>query len=333
MTRKALSFIVPFHNESTTLEELTKQITAAAAGAGADHEIIFVDDGSTDDGLSVIRGLAKRDPRIKALSFQRNFGQTAALSAGIHASSKEILIALDADLQNDPADVSRLLQKLDEGYDVVSGWRKDRKDSFIRRLPSQCANALISRVTGVRLHDYGCSLKAYRREYLADVPLYGEMHRFIPVFAAWYGARVTEIPVNHRPRIHGRSHYAVIGRSLRVLFDLITVKFLHTYVARPMHFFGSIATVLMSLGCLSGLLAVVLRITGIRAFVDTPLPLATVFFITIGVVSLLMGLIAELLIRIYFEQHGGHAYRVYATINLDDPNIKRDAAGAGSRAS
>ena len=308
-----LSFVVPVHNEAPSLRELHRAIVDVCMKNAYDYELILVDDGSEDDGFRVMEELAALDRHLRVIQFRRNFGQTAALCAGIDASTYPYIITLDADLQNDPQDVPLLLSTLDKGYDVVSGWRKNRKDNWLRRLPSRIANALISRVTGVRLSDYGCTLKVYRREYLHDVPLYGEMHRFIPVLAAWRGARVTEIAVHHAPRRYGRSHYG-IGRTSRVILDLLTVKFLHTYVSRPMHFFGGSGMWLMGGGILAGLLAFILKIAGIRDFVSTPLPLASVFLLTVGVQCLLMGLLAELLIRVYFEQPGKHPYHIHRDI-------------------
>ncbi len=286
---------------------------------GYTYEMIFVDDGSDDGSFAEIKTIAARDAKVRAIRFQRNFGQTAAMSAGIHESRYDVIVTLDADLQNDPDDVPMLLQKLDEGFDIVSGWRRDRHDSWAKRFVSRRANSLISWLTGVHLNDYGCSLKAYRREYVQLIPLYGEMHRFIPVFAAWYGARVTEMPVRHHLRAHGKSHYGICGRTLRVLLDLITVKFLHSYITRPMHFFGAIGVILMSIGMVSGTASIVLKIMKLRDFVDTPLPLLGVFLVTVGMLSLLLGLQAELLIRIYFEQPGRKSYSVKETIGIGTP--------------
>ena len=315
-TGPALSFVVPVHNEEESLRELHRVITENAQKERYEYEIVYVDDGSGDRSFEILKELATTDTHVRAVRLRRNYGQTAALNAGIHESKEPVIITLDADLQNDPADVPRLLAKLNEGFDVVSGWRKDRQDNWLRRFPSKIANALISRVTGVRLSDYGCTLKAYRREFLEDIPLYGEMHRFIPVLAAWYGAKVTEIPVTHHARKYGKSHYG-IRRTGKVTLDLLTVKFLHTYIARPMHFFGGIGIWLMGLGSVAGIAAVILKIIDVRDFVDTPLLLLSVFLLIIGILFLLMGLLAELLIRIYFGQSGRSSYRVRNVVGGD----------------
>lgn len=308
-----LSFVIPLHNEKNTLQELASSVASVCLLNGYAYEIVFVDDGSDDGSFAVIEGLASQNPCIRAIQFRRNFGQAAAMNAGIEASCAPVIIALDADLQNDPADTPALLAKLDEGYDVVSGWRRDRKDNWLRRWPSYLANALISRITGVRLSDYGCTLKAYRSEFLEDVVLYGEMHRFIPVFAAWQGARVAEIPVHHAPRKYGRSHYG-IRRTGKVILDLLTVKFLHTYISRPMHFFGAIGFLLMLGGLLAGLVAIYLKLADIRAFVDTPLPLLSALLLIVGIQFMLMGLIAELLIRVYFSHRDRQSYAIRRSI-------------------
>ena len=311
-----LSFVVPVHNEEQTLRELAAGIAAVCAAHGYDYELIFVDDGSEDKSFAVLEELARVNARIKVIQLSRNFGQTAALSAGIHASMFPLIVTLDADLQNDPADVPAMLARMNEGFDVVSGWRQTRRDIWTKKISSQLANTLISRLTNVRLSDYGCTLKIYKREYLEGAPLYGDMHRFIPVLAAWHGAKVTEIPVTHRPRVHGRSHYGIFGRTGRVLLDLITVKFLHSYIARPMHFFGAFGIFFMGLGVVSALVAILLRVLEIRDFVATPLPLFAAFTFLIGVQALLMGLLGELLIRIYFDQPGRKSYAVRRTIGI-----------------
>lgn len=317
LSRTFLSFVLPVHNEAQGLRELSAVIAEVCRSEGYRYEVIFVDDGSDDGSFDVIAEIAARDERVCAIQLSRNFGQTAALSAGIDASTAPLVIMLDADLQNDPRDVPILLQKLEEGFDVVSGWRRDRRDQWCRRLPSTLANSLISAVTGVRLHDYGCTLKVYRREYLEGASLYGDMHRFIPVLAAWQGARVAEVPVRHHPRRYGRSHYG-IRRTGKVLLDLLTVKFLHTYIARPMHFFGGVALWLLMGGVFSGGAAVLLKITGVRDFVATPLPLLAIFLFIVGVQFLLMGLLGELLIRIYFERTGHLPYRVRRAVRASN---------------
>lgn len=309
-TSPSLSFVLPVHNESACLRELHHSITDVCRSHAYIHEIIFVDDGSSDDSFAILQDIARQDSSVRLIRFTRNYGQTAALNAGIHASRAPSIVTLDADLQNDPRDVPRLMKKIDEGYDVVSGWRKHRRDSWIRTLPSKAANILISWITGVRLSDYGCTLKVYRREFIHDVPLYGDMHRFMPVLAAWHGARVTELAVEHRPRRTGRSHYG-LGRTGRVILDLLTVKFLHTYISRPMHFFGGVGIWFILFGMLSGSLAVLLKVLAVRTLVDTPLPLLSVFLGILGTQCVLLGLLGELLIRIYFDRINRTAYHVH----------------------
>ncbi len=247
--------------------------------------------------------------RVKVIRFRRNYGQTAALSAGIDHARGEIIIPMDGDLQNDPADIGRLLQKLDEGYDVVSGWRVDRKDPLHRRVPSILANRLISRLSGVHLHDYGCSLKAYRSSALEDVRLYGEMHRFVPIYASWSGARVTEIPVTHHPRTRGRSNYGM-ERTIKVVLDLIVVKFLASYATKPIYVFGGFGVLsLLAAVAVFGLM-VYLKLAGIRDFVATPLPLVVVMLGLVAFLSILLGLVAELTVRTYYESQGKRTYTI-----------------------
>src|SRR2546426_11695840 len=232
-----ISVFLPVLNEEPNLRPLHEKLNQALAQLGRSAEIIYVDDGSSDGSLNVLREIAAQDPRVRVIALRRNYGQTPAMAAGIHAARGRVLIPMDADMQNDPADIARLLDKLDEGYDVVSGWRKDRKDPLItRKIPSQIANSLISRIGGVPLHDYGCSLKAYRRESLADVQLYGEMHRFIPIYASWSGARVAEIPVEHHARTMGKSKYG-LSRTIKVVFDLMNIKFMASYQNKPFYIF------------------------------------------------------------------------------------------------
>lgn len=280
-------------------------------------EIVFVNDGSADESLARLKEQAERNPRIKIVNLRRNFGQTAALMAAINHASGEVIIPMDSDLQNDPADIPRLLEKLDEGYDVVSGWRKDRKDaSFSRVLPSRIANALISWISGVALHDYGCTLKAYRRDVLGNVRLYGEMHRFIPIYASWMGARVTEIEVNHHPRTHGTSKYG-LERIFKVFLDLLVVKFLDNHLTKPIYVFGGFALVALALSFLSGAYALYLKIFEGVSFILTPLPLLVVMTFLAGITSILMGVIAEILVRTYFESQGADVYSVRETINFE----------------
>ena len=311
-----ISVFLPVYNEEENLKLMHEKVSAAMAQLGRSYEVIYVDDGSTDQSYEVLQAIAAEDPRAKVVRFRRNYGQTAAMAAGIQAARGEILIPMDADLQNDPADIQALLAKLDEGYDVVSGWRKHRQDASLRVLPSQVANRLISRISGVHLHDYGCSLKAYRREVLKDVKLYGEMHRFIPIYASWAGAKVTEIPVTHHPRVFGQSKYG-FNRILKVMLDLITVKFMSSYATKPIYLFGGAGFFSMFLSFLAGAYALFLKLTGKADFVQTPMPLLTVTLLILGVQMILMGLLAEILIRTYHESQGKLTYTVRNTLNLE----------------
>jgi dolichol-phosphate mannosyltransferase len=291
-------------------------LNAALTALGRTAEIIYVDDGSTDGSLNVLRELAQRDSRVRVVALRRNYGQTAAMSAGIDAASGDVLIPMDADLQNDPIDIARLLAKLDEGYDVVSGWRKNRQDKAItRRFPSMIANRLISWIGGVPLHDYGCSLKAYRRESLQDVRLYGEMHRFIPIYASWAGARVAEIPVQHHARTMGASKYG-LSRTLKVVFDLMTIKFMASYHTKPIYIFGTFGLLAIGLSLLAGIWAAVLKLWYGVSFILTPLPVITVVMLAIGVQFLLMGLLAEMLVRTYHESQAKPIYAVKERFGL-----------------
>ena len=254
-----VSVFLPVFNEEANIEPLNLKLTDSLQQLGRTYEIIYVDDGSTDHTLNRLRAAAARDSRVRVIALRRNYGQTAAMSAGIDHARGQILIPMDADLQNDPSDIVRLIEKLDEGYDVVSGWRKDRKDKWLtRRLPSAVANRLISRLSGVPLHDYGCSLKAYRRHVLAEVKLYGEMHRFIPIYAGWAGARVTEIPVSHHARNAGESKYG-LSRTIKVFFDLITIKFMSSYLTKPLYVFGAAGLLCLVAAFLSAAFALYYR--------------------------------------------------------------------------
>jgi glycosyltransferase involved in cell wall biosynthesis len=306
--RPRISVVVPVYNEELNIDELYQRL--ASVLAGPDVEFLFVDDGSTDGTHGRLRALAAGDYRVRLLRFRRNFGQTAAISAGIDHSTGEIIIPMDGDLQNDPTDIPRLLARLDEGYDVVSGWRRDRKDPFHRVLPSMVANRLISWISGVRLHDYGCSLKAYRRSVLKDVRLYGEMHRFIPIYATWHGARVAELPVTHHPRTRGRSHYG-IERTLKVVLDLIVVKFLSSYATKPIYVFGGFGAVSFMLSIAAFMWMLYYKVTGQKSFVETPLPMVVVMFLLVACLSVLLGLVAELTVRTYYESQGKRTYALW----------------------
>ena len=287
-----------------------KRLTSVLTRIDKDYEVIFIDDGSSDKTLSFLRPICKEDPRIKFISFSRNFGQTSALSAGIDFSKGDIIIPMDGDLQNDPEDIPSLLQKMEEGYDVVSGWRQDRKDPFLRRrLPSVIANKIISFIGGVQLHDYGCTLKAYRRDILKNIRLYGEMHRFIPIYAKWVGARVSEIPVRHFERKFGLSKYGV-NRVFKVILDLMVVKFLLSYSQKPIYIFGGMGFLMILGAILSGGYAVYLKLFRGVSFILTPMPLLSIFLLVLGFISILMGFLAEILIRTYYESQGKPTYQI-----------------------
>jgi glycosyltransferase involved in cell wall biosynthesis len=322
MMKPRISIILPVYNEVENLERLHEKITDVMSGPG--FEVIYVDDGSTDGSLELLERFAANDRRVRVISFRRNYGQTAAMAAGIDSSSGEVLIQMDADLQNDPLDIERLLSKLDEGYDVVSGWRKDRQDAFFTRiLPSRIANWLISVISGVRLHDYGCTLKAYRREVLKDVNLYGEMHRFIPIYANWAGGRVAEIAVAHHPRAGGKSKYG-LSRTAKVVFDLITIKFLANYLTKPLYIFGWTGMLVFALSFLSGLTAVSMKYLSWphhADFIQTPLPVLAMILLVLGIQLFLLGLIAELLVRTYHESQGKQIYQVKMKINFPEDAI------------
>jgi len=312
-----LSLTIPVLNEEANVSPLYERIVAALEPLGQPFEAIFVDDGSRDGTASELARLAARDTRVKVVSFKRNFGQTAAMMAGIHFASGDIIVPMDGDLQNDPADIAKLLAKLDEGYDVVSGWRHDRQDDAIRRnLPSRIANRLISWISGVKLHDYGCSLKAYRRDVLKDVRLYGEMHRFIPIYASWQGGRVAEVPVTHHPRVHGQSKYGA-DRVVKVVLDLIVIQFLARYSNRPIYVFGTFGFGCVAVAFLAGLWAVYLKYFENTTFIQTPLPQLVVLLTVTGGMSVLMGLLAEIIMRTYYESQGKDVYLVKSTANLE----------------
>jgi len=315
-----LSLFLPVLDEEENLRPMHAKIAAALDTLGRTAEVIYVDDGSTDTSLKILKEIAAGDARVRVISLRRNYGQTAAMSAGIDAAEGAILIPMDADLQNDPADIRRLLEKLDEGYDVVSGWRKNRQDKLVsRKIPSQIANRIISWIGGVPLHDYGCSLKAYRRDVIQDVKLYGEMHRFIPIYAAWAGARVTEIPVDHHARTMGNSKYG-ISRTIKVIFDLMTIKFMASYQTKPIYVFGMFGTIALVVSLVAGIWAVLLKIIYGTSFILTPLPVITVVMLAISVQFFLMGLLAELLVRTYHESQDKAIYAVRERIGFNNSN-------------
>ncbi len=316
--RPELSVFLPVFNEEENIDLLDAKLKESLEQLARTYEIIYVDDGSTDKSLARLRDIALRDQRVRVVALRRNFGQTAAMSAGIDHARGKILIPMDADLQNDPVDIARLLEKLDEGYDVVSGWRKDRKDKMItRRIPSMFANRLISVISGVHLHDYGCSLKAYRRDVLSDVKLYGEMHRFIPVYAKWAGARVTEIPVTHHARHAGKSKYG-LSRTGKVVFDLITIKFMASYWTKPLYLFGTAGLLCLLISFLS--LAGALYYRFVLDVHLNRMPLATLAMVmfAMGIQFIFMGLIAEMVVRTYHESQDKPTYLVREKINIED---------------
>jgi glycosyltransferase involved in cell wall biosynthesis len=312
-----ISITIPVYNEEQNLPLLYERLGAALAGINRPWEVILVNDGSRDGSAAVLDAFAARDARVKVIHLRRNFGQTAAMMAGVDHARGDIVISMDADLQNDPADIPRLIGKLDEGYDVVSGWRQDRKDHAIRRnLLSRVANRMISVISGVHLHDYGCSLKAYRKDVIKGVRLYGEMHRFVPIYASWFGARIIELPVAHHARRHGASNYGV-ERVFKVLLDLVVVKFLAQYSQKPMYVFGAAGIASFLISGLSGLWALFLKYVEGVSFISTPLPLLVVMTFLTGLMCMLMGLLAELIMRIYFESQHKATYLVRETRNLE----------------
>ena len=311
-----LSVVVPVYNEYENIPLLCKAVTEALSDLDKDWELILVNDGSKDNSMDALREAAAKDPKhVRVIGLRRNFGQTAAIAAGVDHTTGEIIVLMDADLQNDPSDIPAMLAKLDEGYDLVSGWRKDRQDPFLRSFISRIANRIICKVTGVNLHDYGCTLKAYRREVITGFRLYGEMHRFIPAFANTFGARIVEMPVKHHPRVLGKSKYG-FERIIKVILDLITVKFLSSYADKPIYLFGG-----AGLG-LSGISFLVLLFLGIRrifwgvSVMASPLFMLAIMVFIMGFLSILMGLIAELLVRTYHESQGKTVYHIREMINF-----------------
>jgi glycosyltransferase involved in cell wall biosynthesis len=312
-----LSIVVPVHDEEDNVAPLYEQLSTALKALGRSYEIIIVDDGSRDDTYQRLARLADGDEAFRLIQLRRNFGQTAAMAAGFDHAVGKVVIPMDGDLQNDPTDIPRLLEKLDEGYDVVSGWRKERQDGAMRRLPSRIANWLIGRVTGVRLHDYGCTLKAYRADVIAETRLYGEMHRFLPALAAQTGARIAEIPVRHHPRVSGRSKYG-LRRTFKVLLDLLTVKFLSVWSTKPSYVFGGSGVLLCLLGSLFVLWTAYERIVNGIYVHRQPSLLVGVFLFTIGFNLLLLGLLAELIVRTYHESQAKPTYLIRELRNFDE---------------
>lgn len=320
-----LSVVIPIKDERDNLKPLHERLRQAIDPLGPGSEMIFVDDGSTDGSFEVLTGLARTDPRVKVVRLRRNFGQTAALQAGIDWSTGKVIVTMDGDLQNDPADIPLLVEHLNQGYDAVFGQRAKRQDSFlIRKLPSRAANWLIRKVTGSPIMDMGCTMRAMRRELAEELSLYGEMHRFVPVLAQHYGARIIQVPVKHHPRTAGKTKYT-LTRSVRVVLDLITVKFLHSYLTRPMHVMGLAGLVSMGLGLLSLAVIVFIKLYFGTSMIRSPLLLLTVMLEMVGIQFISMGLLGEVMTRTYFESQGKRSYGVRDTINLEEPAKRRAA--------
>ncbi len=313
-----ISVILPVFNEQENIEMQYRLLIESLDAYGSPYEIVFIDDGSIDRSTELLHDIADNDNRTKLIEFRRNFGQTAAMHAGIDYASGEIIIFMDSDLQNDPADIPLLIDKIEEGYDVVSGWRKKRKDKFFsRRLPSILANRIIAWITGVKLHDLGCTLKAFRADILKKVKLYGEMHRFIPVHASWIGAKIAEVPVRHHPRRFGKSKYGII-RTFKVLLDLITVKFLGSFSTKPIYLYGGLGMITMLLAFVSGAAVILMKVFLEFDITGNPFFLLFFLFVILSVILALMGIQAEILIRVYHESTHRSPYYVKSTRNIED---------------
>ncbi len=321
-----LSIVIPIHNEEHSVLPLYDRLTAVLERLGKPYEIIFVDDASTDRSFELLSNLLETDPRLKVIRLRRNFGQTAALSAGFHEACGEIIISLDGDLQHDPADIPALLAKIEEGYDIASGWRKHRVDNpLTRKLPSRIANWLMAKVSGVELRDFGTTFKAYRAEILKDINLYGELHRFIPALAGIYGARVAEVPIRNVPRAVGNSHYG-LGRTFNVLFDIVTIKFLTKYFTRPMHLFGRLGLIGTTLGGLILTYLALYKLTGHHLMLEHgPLMMAGGLLLLAGLLMFSTGLLSEVLIRTYFESQGRRIYAVREILSRVEPHTEAAA--------
>jgi len=310
-----VSVVLPVYNERDSIPELYRRLRRILAETHRTFEIIFVDDGSSDDGAAVLKREAGNDPAVRLVSLRRNFGQTAALAAGFDAAKGQIIIAMDADLQHDPQEIPKFLSKIDDGYDIVSGWRARRVDNFwLRRLPSLVANRMIKYLSGVDIHDFGTTFKAYRAEVIKEVRLYGELHRFIPALASSVGARITELPIENINRPHGKSNYG-LGRTIRVLFDLLTVKFLLSYLSRPLQFFGSLGLLCLAGGVISGAYVLWDKFVNGQHIMTThgPLMLASLLLVIVSMSFISMGLLGEVLSRIYYESSGKRIYHVRET--------------------
>jgi glycosyltransferase involved in cell wall biosynthesis len=322
-----LSVVIPLCDEEQNIDSVARELLEVLDELPLSSEVVLVDDGSQDHTAALARRWSQRDPRFRLIEFRRNFGQTAALSAGFDHARGQVIVAMDGDLQNDPHDIPQLLAKLEEGYDVVSGWRRDRHDALLlRKVPSVAANRLISRVTGTRLHDYGCTLKAYRRDVISHLRLYGDLHRFIPALSQVVGARITELPVNHRARVQGRSKYG-ISRTFRVLLDLLTVKFLISYFGRPMRLFGGIGFASMMVGAVTVLWLIANKIILGQGLANRPLLILGVLLLVVGVQFLSLGILGELIVRIYHEGGRRRAYLIRPQQAADDGVL----SGIGAR--
>jgi glycosyltransferase involved in cell wall biosynthesis len=323
-----ISIIVPVYNEAEALIEVCQGVRRELTQMGITWEMIFINDGSTDSTDSILNRLAEEDQRVRVIHFKRNLGQTAAMMAGFDHARGEVIIPLDGDGQNDPADIPKMLEALNQGYDVISGWRKDRQDNYIQRnVPSILANKLISFVSGVPLHDFGCSLKAYKRHVVEGIRLYGEMHRFLPIYASWHGAKIREVVVNHHPRRTGNSKYGM-ERVVKVLLDLLVVKFLDRAAAKPMYVFGGCGIFSLAISLFTFLWMLMLKIIRGTPFIETPLPLIVVVTFMIAMMCILLGLLAEMITRTFYESQGKAIYNIRSTRNLQElnptPELKPD---------
>lgn len=314
-----LSVVIPLYNEEENVQPLYDELKGVLEKVGRTYEVLLVDDGSSDQTFEKLKAIAAADPRVVVLRFRRNFGQTAALSAGIERARGAVIIPMDGDLQNDPADIPKLLAKMEtDGFECVSGWRKNRQDSGTRVLPSKIANWLIGALSGVKIHDYGCTMKAYKREVIEGVRLYGEMHRFVPIYAHWQGARVTEMVTNHRARQFGKSKYG-FNRILKVVLDLMVVKFLFQYMSKPIYVFGGFGLAALFASFVAGGAAIYLKLAHVRDFVTTPLPLFAGIAALVGLQAMLVGLLAEVLVRTYYESQGKRPYLIGQVIETVEP--------------